>query len=267
MKLSIITVCYNAAATIEDTLISIAAQDWTEVEHIIVDGASSDNTLEMVARYSSPVQRVISEPDKGLYDAMNKGIAAATGDVIGFLNADDFYCRTDALSLIVRAFAEAPCSAVSAAIAIVRPGSLNKPVRAYRADGFRSWMLRLGHMPPHPGFFVRREAFAQVGLFATQYSIGGDFDWMVRFFLKFHLPVQQLKETVVGLRQGGVSTAGIGSHARFNKEACYILRGHGFRAAESMIWMKYAFKCLQWVLPAFAYPPSDAISVLPALKC
>lgn len=265
MKLTVITVCYNASATIAGTLISVAAQDWPDVEHIIVDGASSDNTLEVVARHSHASLKVISEPDQGLYDAMNKGVAAATGDIIGFLNADDFYCRIDALSLIARAFATTECAAVAAAIAIVRPAALSKPVRSYSAASFRPWMLRLGHMPPHPGFFVRRTHFLNVGPFATNYRIGGDFDWMVRFFLKHKMAALPLRETLVGLRQGGISTAGISSHISINREACTILRRHGITATEALMWTKYTAKSLQWILPANAYPPSGAISTLPLL--
>jgi glycosyltransferase involved in cell wall biosynthesis len=266
MKITIITVAYNAAATIADTLKSVAAQNWPDIEHIVVDGASSDATLEVIARNAHSSLHVISEPDEGLYDAMNKGVAAATGDIIGFLNADDFYCRSDALNLVAKPFQEPSCRAVGAAIAIVRPDRIDGAVRAYDATSFRPWMLRFGHMPPHPGFFIRRSTFLEVGSFATCYRIGGDFDWMVRFFLLRKFTANLIQETIVGLRQGGVSTAGFGSHASFNREACRILVRHGYSAAEALIWMKYAAKAFQWVRPAVAYPPPDSISLLPLLQ-
>jgi glycosyltransferase involved in cell wall biosynthesis len=262
MKISVVTVSYNAASTISDTLKSVAAQNWPEIEHIVVDGASSDDTLSIVAKNSHPSLRIISEPDKGLYDAMNKGVVAATGDIVGFLNADDFYCRTDALSLIARAASSSHCNAVSAAIAIVRRDNISRPVRAYEAISFRPWMLRFGHMPPHPGFFARKSVFDSVGPFDTRYRIGADFDWMVRFFLAHQQTATALRETIVGMRQGGVSTAGIGSHARINKEAHIALRGHGYWSSELLIWAKYAAKTWQWVIPANFYPPSEELSLL-----
>jgi glycosyltransferase involved in cell wall biosynthesis len=266
MKITIITVAYNAAATIADTLKSVAAQSWPNLEHIVVDGASTDTTLDVVARNTHSALHVISQPDDGLYDAMNKGVAAATGDIIGFLNADDFYCRTDALDLVAKSFQDPSCKALGAAIAIVKPDRICRAIRAYDATSFRPWMLRFGHMPPHPGFFIRRSTFLEVGPFATCYRIGGDFDWMVRFFLLRKFKATMIQETVVGLRQGGVSTAGIGSHAKFNQEACHILRQHGYSASIAIMWMKYVAKILQWVLPAHAYPPPPDISILPKLQ-
>ena len=263
MKLSIITVCYNAAETIADTIKSVAAQDWPDIEHIIVDGASSDDTLAIVAQHANTFLKVITEPDNGLYDAMNKGVAAASGDVIAFLNADDFYCRSDALTLIAKAFEKSAYPAVAAAIALVHKDAIKKPVRAYRARNFKPWMLYFGHMLPHPGFFVRRETFLNVGPFSIDYRIGGDFDWMVRYFLKNGLAVQTLKETLVGLRLGGISTAGLASHAKINQEAFAILRRNGKSAFMALMWVKYAAKWLQWVLPAYAYPPPNNVSILP----
>jgi glycosyltransferase involved in cell wall biosynthesis len=266
MKISVVTVAYNAASTIADTLKSVALQSHTDIEHIIVDGASTDDTLNIVNENAHPAVRIISEPDNGLYDAMNKGVAAATGDFIGFLNADDFYCRSDALSLIAKTASQAGCEAVSAAIAVVNPRDIRQVTRAYDSLSFRPWMLRFGHMPPHPGFYVRRDVFLSMGFFETQYRIGGDFDWMVRFFLCGQRKSIAIRETVVGLRQGGISTAGFGSHVLLNREACSILRRRGYSVAESLIWMKYVAKIFQWIVPAFAYPPPPNANILHELR-
>src|SRR5690606_14344258 len=147
--------------------------------------------------------RWISEPDQGLYDAMNKGIAMATGDYIGFLNADDFFCRVDAVQRIAALASDRP-AAVAFSIAIVDQQNPSRVARSYRATGFRPWMLAFGHMPPHPGFYASRMAFEQVGLFDPSFRICADFDWMVRFFHRNRLHAACDSATLVALREGGI---------------------------------------------------------------
>ena len=204
MKISVITVAYNAAATIADTLRSVAAQDYPHIEHVIIDGASIDNTAALVAAHGRPGTIFHSAPDDGLYDAMNKGLAAATGDIIGFLNADDFFCRTDAIDLIVRAAAANPqAAAVSGAIVIIDEHDINRAIRAYSPGSFAPWMLRFGQMPPHPAFYARRAAFNAVGGFDSALRIGADFEWMVRFFHNHRLSSTPLQQTLTCRRQFG----------------------------------------------------------------
>jgi glycosyltransferase involved in cell wall biosynthesis len=262
MKISVITVCFNAAATIGDALRSVAAQDWPAVEHIIVDGASTDETLKIVAQNQHDSMRVASEPDKGLYDAMNKGVSLSSGDLIGFLNADDFFCRADALSLIARRASEQPCDAVSGAVAIVKPDDVFHVTRAYSATSFRPRMLRFGHALPHPGFYARRSVFERIGAFNLEFRLAADFEWMVRFFLVHGLRAATLPNTIVGMREGGLTTAGFGANVRSNKEMDRALRRNGFSSHELLIWAKYSLKTLQWLAPANEYPPPDPASLL-----
>ena len=260
MKITVITVAYNAGATIGDTCASVAAQTGVEIEHIIVDGASTDSTAAVVAATGGPGHILVSEADDGLYDAMNKGVARATGDLIGFLNADDFFCRTDALALVARAAAARPAAAaVAGAVAIVRADAPSKLIRAYPPTPFAPWMLRFAHMPPHPGFYARRDAFARIGAFDPAIRIGADFDWMLRFFAVHRLIAAPLPETLVTLRDGGLSNSGFASRREINAQALASLRRHGLAALPTLVWAKYAAKALQFVVPPVDWPAPDAV--------
>jgi len=256
LKISVVTVAFNAAATIGDTLRSVAAQTG-DVEHIVIDGGSSDGTADIVREHARPGTIFVSEPDHGLYDAMNKGRARATGDLIGFLNADDFYCRTDACVLIAAAATGA--DAVSGGVAIVRAADPRQMVRAYPSKPFAPWMLRFGHMPPHPGFYTTRAAFDRVGGFDPAIRSGADFDWMLRVFTRARLHVAAIPETLVTMRDGGVSNDGFGSRRAINREALASLRRYGIASAAPVIWSKYAVKALQYIIPARDWPAPEGV--------
>lgn len=259
MRFSVITVCWNAAETIGDTLASVAAQVGPEVEHIIIDGGSTDGTLEIVERFARPGLQVLSGPDKGIYDAMNKGLALATGDVIGFLNADDFYCRTDALAAIAAAFeTDRGCDGVAAAIAIVHSRAPERVLRYYPARGFRRWMVSFGHMVSHPGLYVRAAAVRAVGSFDTTYRISGDFDWLTRFLFRHSFELRTIDLTIVGMREGGASSAGFASRRLLNREITISLRKNRIPSHAFLVWAKYFVKLSQLFHGAPDYPaPSD----------
>jgi glycosyltransferase involved in cell wall biosynthesis len=246
MRISVITVCRNAEKTIADTIQSVRAQDYTDYEHIIVDGASTDATLDIVRHLGHDKLKVVSEKDRGLYDAMNKGIALAGGDLIGFLNSDDFFCRTDALGLIATtALNNSQAAAVSAGLIYIDPNQPSRVRRTYGAVGFRRWMLRVGHMPPHPGFYARAAAFKVVGPFEIERRIGGDFEWMVRFFYVHGLTAIPFAESIVAMRMGGLSTSGWKSMRTINTEARQALRTHRIWTTAALIWSKYLLKAGQ----------------------
>ena len=245
MKVTIITVARNAASTLGATIASVAAQDHQAIEHIIVDGASSDGTLEIIKANARKNLRWISEVDAGIYDAMNKGIRIATGDLIGFLNADDYFCRRDAVSLLVKAASDHPeADAIAAAVAMVN--KRGRVRRYYRAMGFASWMLKFGHMPPHPGFYARRSAFAKIGNFDAQLKVGGDFEWIVRFFRKHGLTAHYIANTVVTFRLGGASSDGVRSLMAVNKEAIKSCQRHGLSTNVLFMLSKYIVKVSQY---------------------
>lgn len=265
MKITVITVAYNAAATIGDTLRSVAAQGHADVEHLVIDGASTDGTSDIFHKVASSRATLVSAPDKGLYDAMNKGVARAKGDLIGFLNADDFFCRTDAVARLAAAAEAHPhAAAVSAAVAIVSARDPTRLTRAYAAKSFRSWMLRFGHMPPHPGFYARRAAFDTVGAFDHMIRIGADFEWLLRFFQVHRLEAVAIPETLVTLRSGGVSNRGFDSRRRINAEALASLRRHRVATAAPIIWSKYALKALQLTARPVDWPAPPAVCWSPA---
>ncbi len=262
MKVTVITVARNAGATIGDTCRSVAAQDWPDVEHIIIDGASTDATAAIVTATARPGHVFASEPDSGLYDAMNKGLALATGDVIGFLNADDFFCRTDAVRLIAQAATADPgAAAVSGGVAIVDADDVARLRRAYPPTPFAPWMLRLAHMPPHPGFYARVAVFANIGAFDPTIGIGADFDWMLRFFVGGGLRAHPILETLVTLRDGGVSNRGMASRRQINREALASLRRHRLLAFTLLVWAKYPVKALQFLVRPIGWPAPAEVRI------
>jgi glycosyltransferase involved in cell wall biosynthesis len=218
MKVSIITICYNSAATIEDTIKSVCAQDYPDVEYIIVDGASTDRTLEIVDNYKSRIARVISEKDKGIYDAMNKGIQAATGDVVGILNSDDYYADERVISDVVKAFAESGCDGLYADLIYVNREKKNKVVRRWIAGKYRAGMFLNGWMPPHPTFFVKRHLYHELGLYDLKLRSAADYELMLRFIHRHHISLAYLPRIITHMRTGGQSNVSLRNRIRANKE-------------------------------------------------
>jgi len=217
MKVSVITVCFNSEATIEDTLRSMQAQTHGNIEYIIIDGSSTDKTLQIIERYKHITAKVISEPDKGIFDAMNKGIGLATGDIIGILNSDDFYKSADALSKVVNAFASG-VSAVYGDIEYVKKNETKKVVRYWRSGIFSKIKMKYGWMPPHPAFFVRADVYKKYGTFNTQLRVSADYELMLRVLYKQKIKVAYLNKTLVCMRIGGNSNNSIKSRLKANNE-------------------------------------------------
>jgi glycosyltransferase involved in cell wall biosynthesis len=243
LKLSIITVCFNSASTIRDTIESVLSQDHTDIEYIIVDGGSKDGTQAIVESYGARINRFVSEPDKGLYDAMNKGVALATGAVIGILNSDDFYESTTSLSSVVKAFKHCPESdAVFGDVVFVNPADLRKVTRFYRGNRFAPWKLRFGWMPPHPATFVRKLAYDTVGMYSLKYRISADYEFFVRLFMVHRLKYSYLDQVLVRMRSGGASTAGLRSSLKLNLEIVKACRTNGVYTNILMLALKLPFK-------------------------
>lgn len=225
MKISIITVCYNSARTIRDTISSVAKQKNVEVEHIVVDGASSDGTMDIV-RMAPSIDRYISEPDNGIYDAMNKGIALATGDIIGTLNADDFYVDDYALERIAEAFSDSEVEVCYGDLVYVDPDDTKKIVRYWKSRPFRPGLFRSGWMPAHPTFFVRREVYTRWGTFDLSYRIAADVELMMRFLEAHRVNARYLPRLFVKMRAGGVTNRAWGNIWIQNKEVLHALNEH-----------------------------------------
>ncbi|HUQ66389.1 MAG TPA: glycosyltransferase family 2 protein [Flavitalea sp.] len=217
MRISIITVCYNSAATMEDTLNSVALQDYNNIEHIIIDGASSDATIEIVKKFSH-ISFIVSEKDKGIYDAMNKGISMATGDVIGILNSDDVYINSSVISKVIKQFEDQNTDAVYADLQYVQHSDLNKVTRTWRSGYYSPRKFYFGWMPPHPTFFVRKKVYDSIGDFNCSLKSAADYEFMLRALLKNNINARYLPEVLVKMRTGGMSNATLRHRLRANRE-------------------------------------------------
>ena len=241
MKISIITATYNSGATLRDTMESVLAQDYYDFEHIIVDGSSKDNTLAIIRdlepRYKGRL-KWISEPDKGIYDAMNKGILMATGDVVGLLNSDDFYTSYDILSTVNREIQEH--DAVYGDVHYVDPDDTVKPVRYYSSADFRRWKMRLGFMPAHPSFYCRRIVYTKYGLFDQDFKVAADFEQLLRLIYVNKIFIKYINKDFVTMRTGGASTSGFESHRR-------ILRDHLKAYKKNGVSSNIFFESLRYV--------------------
>lgn len=251
IKVSIITVTYNSAATLADTIRSVAVQNYCDIEYLIIDGNSSDGTQDIIRSFNGTVSRWISEPDKGLYDAMNKGIQLATGDVVGIINSDDFYHRSDAISKVVGAFEESNCQCVYSDVRFVRPGKLEKTVRYYSSKGFSPEKFKRGIMPAHPTFFTYRENFLKYGLYKTDYEIAADFELLVRFLYKFKLSFHYLPIDLMKMRTGGLSTKSWRSNVIINQEDLRACKENGLETNYFWLYSRYFKKLLELIPSLF----------------
>ncbi len=246
MKFSIITISFNSEAFIADALRSVAAQDFPDFEHIIIDGGSADGTLDVVERNGHPRLRIFSEPDKGIYDAMNKGLKHASGEYVGFVNSDDFLASKNALSLVAGAAARTGADCVFADTLFTHGSGARYWTRLYSARRFRPWWLRLGIMPPHPSMFVRRKLLLRLGGFDTTFRIAGDFDLIARAILAAGASWTSLPVVTTRFRTGGVSTAGLKAKQTIGREMARSLRSLRQPWPELAVSLRFLFKLAQF---------------------
>ena len=246
MKISIITATYNSGKTVGDTLKSVLVQTYHDYELLVVDGASKDNTLEVVKKMEPLFEgrmRYISEPDKGIYDAMNKGIRMATGDVIGILNSDDFYTSDDALACIAWTLENEKVDAVYGDIHYVDDEDLKKCVRYYSSKPFRRWMMRLGFMPAHPSFYCRKEVYEKFGAFdAENYRVAADFENLLRLIFVNKIKTHYINKDFVTMRTGGASNSGLESHKRIMRDHLKALKKNGVYSNIFLLGLRYLYK-------------------------
>ena len=247
MKISIITVVWNNKATIKDAIDSVLSQTHKDIEYIIIDGASSDGTIEIVKSYGDKITKFVSEPDKGLYDAMNKGISLCSGDVVGILNSDDFYIDEFVISKVVKEFEDKKCDSVYADLVFVKPENLDKTVRYYDSSHFTPSKFAYGWMPAHPTFFVKKETYDKYGVFRTDLKIGSDFDILARFLYTEKISYSYMKEVLVKMRTGGVSTGGLKATWQIAKEQLQVCEDNGIDTNIFKIMSKYPKKLLEFI--------------------
>jgi glycosyltransferase involved in cell wall biosynthesis len=217
MKISIITVVYNAVETLEKSILSVISQGYSNIEYIIIDGGSTDGTIEIIEKYKSKISYFISEKDCGLYDAMNKGIKASSGEIIGILNADDTFFSSDTIQKIVE-FHLLNYEMEASIGDVIHHDNDGKIIRYYSSKQWNPSKLKYGFMPPHPSLFMKKELFEKLGLYSLNFSIGADYDLIVRYFLKNQIKWKYHGIITTKMLTGGLSTSGIESYMKISKE-------------------------------------------------
>ena len=248
MKISIITVCYNSEKTIRDTIESVLCQTYPEIEYIVIDGSSSDNTLNIVNDYRDKISKIISEPDKGIYDAMNKGLKNSTGDVVGILNSDDFFENCAVISDVAKHFKYNPSSSLLIGdVVYVDPYDTEKITRFYSSKNFQPFKLRFGWMPPHAATFIKADVYERVGNYCTDYKISADYELFVRMLFVHNLTYSRLNKVLVRMRSGGVSTSGLKNSFLLNTEIVKACNDNGVYTNIVLVLMKIPLKLLEFV--------------------
>ena len=251
LKISIITVVHNNRETIQDAINSVLSQDYDNLEYIIVDGASTDGTVEVINEvikmHSGRNVKFLSEKDNGIYDAMNKGIGLATGGIVGILNSDDVYDNNRCLSTIISEFQKKGVDSVFADLVYVRRDNLQKVVRYYSSANFSPPNFAFGWMPAHPTFFVRREFYERYGKFKTDYIIAADYELIVRFLARYKITYSYIPKILVRMRIGGISTKSLKNNWILNKEIVRACAENGVKTNMIKVLSKYPGKIMELV--------------------
>ncbi|MBP9078798.1 MAG: glycosyltransferase [Flavobacteriales bacterium] len=238
MKVSVITVCYNAAAEIDETIRSVLVQDHPDIEHIVIDGGSSDGTQERIQRYQECLAHCVSEPDQGVYDAMNKGLRLATGEVVAFVNAGDLMATRNTVSYMVKAFQDHDAEVMYGDALMVDPGDITRVKRFWKGGAYAREQFRKGWMPPHLGTYIRKRAYDRFGPFNTELKVSADYELMFRFLYKHRLPARYVPKVLVRFRLGGVSNRSLGHIWRANLEVYKAWRINGERVSPLIVLRK-----------------------------
>jgi len=246
-KVSIITVCFNSEKTIRDTIESVLSQDYSIIEYIIIDGGSTDQTMSIVKEYEGKVSIIVSEQDRGIYDAMNKGISLASGEIIGMLNSDDIYINQHAVSDLIKKMLSEGTDSVFADLVIVEPDNLNKVLRYYDSSYFSPGKFRFGWMPAHPTFFVKKFLYDKVGQYSLEYRISADYEMLIRLLWVQRASYAYLNKPVVRMRYGGISTSGFSRNWLLNKEIIRACKENGLYTNLGFLALKIPRKIFELV--------------------
>jgi glycosyltransferase involved in cell wall biosynthesis len=244
--ISIITVSLNSEGTIIDTIRSVLSQTYPDIEYIVIDGSSSDGTVELIKSFGTRISKCISEPDNGIYDAINKGIRLSTGNIIGILNSDDFFYDKNVIQKVAAAFEKNEIDAVYGDVQFVDPVYNSKIVRYYSSKHFNPKKFKFGFMPAHPSFYVKRECYEKLGYYKTDYKIGADFELLVRFLYIHKITSKYLEIPFVSMRTGGISSKSIRSNISLNGEIARACRENGLSTNYFFIYSKYLTKIFEY---------------------
>jgi glycosyltransferase involved in cell wall biosynthesis len=247
MKISVVTITYNSAATLRDTIESVLAQEYKNVEYLIIDGGSTDETIDIIGSYSDDRIKWISEPDKGIYDAMSKGKRMATGNVVGVLNSDDFYPDNQVLNRVAQAFTNETVDAVYGDLKYVDYQNVSRITRNWVSGIYDRENFLRGWMPPHPTFFLRKAAFEKYGYYNPDFKSAGDYELMLRMLFKNNLKALYIPHVQVTMRAGGVSNSSIKNRIRANQEDRQAWKLNGIKPKWYTLFMKPLSKLQQWL--------------------
>jgi len=248
MKISIITVCFNSVKTIEKTILSVINQNYENYEYIIIDGQSTDGTKEIIKKYQSKIDKFITEPDNGIYEAINKGIKLADGKIISILHSNDVYFDNFVLKKVTSHFVDDDNLDIAIGdVNIKKKFSSSEILRFYSSKYFKPWMLRFGISPPHPGSFIKKSNYEKHGYYDILYKIASDFDLYVRYILKEKLKYKITNECYVIMRAGGLSNSGIKSHIDSTKEILKSLKKSSIYSNIFLVLLRFPFKLIQYI--------------------
>ena len=245
LKVSIITVCLNASKTIESTIASVLNQSYSNIQYIIIDGFSNDNSMNIINNYKNKISIIVSEPDNGLYDAINKGIAIANGDVVGILNADDIFFDNSTVENITKYFKDENTMSVIGDIAFLN--EQKQIIRNYSSKFWSPFLFRFGVMPPHPSFYCRRDLFVKYGNYRTNFKIAADFELLLRLLKINKIPYQYMHKIIVLMKPGGLSTKGWLSKITITKEIVKACNLNGIYTNYFLVSFRYLLKAFQFI--------------------
>ncbi len=243
--ITVITVVFNGAATLGHAIRSVVQQGYDNVEYIIIDGGSTDSTVDILREHDESIDYWVSEKDAGIYDAMNKGIALSRGDFVGMLNSDDYFSDPSVLEKVAKRFERSGADVVFSCLDIVDPANQDRVLRRYRIPSFTPFMMRIGLMPPHPTFYCRRSCYEKAGPYRTDYRIAADFEMLTRLLLKHHVTWQFIDETTVKMRAGGLSTSGLASSWVVNREIVRACTENGLYTNIFLLALKLPVRLLE----------------------
>ena len=246
MKVSIITVSYNSVRTISDTIHSVLSQTYDDLEYIIIDGNSTDGTIELINSFGNRISKFISESDKGIYDAINKGIRLSSGDIIGILNSDDFFYDNHVIEKVVKVFSDDTFDAVFGDVQFINPNDSSRIKRYYSSKFFNTEKFSYGYMPAHPSFYVRRQLYEKLGYYKTDYKIAADYELLIRFLHINQIKYKYMEMPFVKMRTGGVSNKSIFSRITLNKEIARACNENGIKTNYFKIYSKYITKIFEF---------------------
>ena len=247
LKVSIITVVYNNKSTIKNAIESVLNQTYKNIEYIVIDGASTDGTIEIIESYANKMDKFVSEPDKGIYDAMNKGLKLATGDIVGILNSDDIYANNKVIETVADAFQKNDCDAIYGDLVYVDKEDLNKIIRYWKSKPFKKGLFKKGWHPAHPTYFVKKDVYDRYGLFNHDFKIAADYELMLRFMEKYNINTHYIPEVLVKMRVGGESNRSLKNILKANIECYKAWQINNLKISPFIVIKKPFFKLFQYL--------------------